>query len=70
MAGGQLAGDSGGEDEPPVLITWPWPEAAATVTDVLGRTSELRARGGQLQLPVCLTPIFVRQAPGRPGAPR
>ena len=27
-----------GEDEPPVEVTWPWPAAAATVTDVFGRT--------------------------------
>ena len=27
-----------GEDEPPVEVTWPWPAASATVTDVFGRT--------------------------------
>jgi hypothetical protein len=28
----------GGEDEPPVTITWSWPGAAAAVTDAFGQT--------------------------------
>jgi hypothetical protein len=54
-----------GEDEPPVIITWPWPAGNATVTDVFGQTSTVSSQDGQIKLPVSLTPLFVteRSAP-------
>ena len=48
-----------GEDEPPAEVTWPWPAAAATVTDVFGRTRTARCQDGQIRLPVSVTPLFV-----------
>ena len=48
-----------GEDEPPVEVTWPWPEATATLTDVFGRTWTARHQDGQIRLPVSVTPLFV-----------
>jgi hypothetical protein len=58
-----------GEDEPPVTITWPWPGAAATATDVFGQTQTLPGQDGQLRLPVSLTPLFItgQHAATRPG---
>jgi hypothetical protein len=44
----------GGEDEPPVTITWPWP---ATITDVFGQTRTVHGRDGQIRLPVSITPV-------------
>ena len=49
----------GGENEPPVTVTWPWPTAAASVTDAFGQTRTVRAGDGQLRLPVSDTPLFV-----------
>jgi hypothetical protein len=54
----------GGEDEPPVTISWPWPAATATVTDVFGRARTIQRRDGQLELPVSVTPVFVTEPPG------
>ena len=51
----------GGEDEPPVIITWPWPAAAACVTDVFGQTGIVRGHSGQIALPVSVTPLFVTE---------
>jgi hypothetical protein len=48
-----------GEDEPPVTITWPWPAATASVTDVFGQTRTIQGREGQLRLAVSGTPLFV-----------
>ena len=48
-----------GEDEPPTEVTWPWPAAAATVTDVFGRAQTTRCQHGHLRLPVSATPLFV-----------
>jgi hypothetical protein len=48
-----------GEDEPPADVTWPWPAAAAILTDVFGRTSVARRQDGQVCLPVSGTPLFV-----------
>jgi hypothetical protein len=53
----------GGEDEPAVVITWPWPAENATVTDVFGQTSTVTSQGGQMRLPVSLTPLFVAERP-------
>ena len=50
-----------GEDEPPAEVTWPWPAAAATVTDVFGRTWTARCQDGQIRLPVSVTPLFVER---------
>jgi hypothetical protein len=60
-----------GEDEPPVTVTWPWPAAAAAVTDAFGQARTARSQDGQLRLPVSVTPLFITeepasQAPGRP----
>jgi hypothetical protein len=57
----------GGEDEPPVTVTWPWPAATATVTDVFGQAQTVQGRDGQIRLPVSVTPIFVT---GQPPAAR
>lgn len=54
-----------GEDEPPTTITWPWTAEKATVTDVFGKTRSLTSHGGEIQLPVSLTPLFVEE----PSAP-
>jgi hypothetical protein len=54
----------GGEDEPPVTISWPWPAATATITDVFGRARTIQRRDGQLELPVSVTPVFVTEPPG------
>ena len=48
-----------GEDEPPAEVSWPWPAATATVTDVFGRTWTTRCQDGQIRLPVSDTPLFV-----------
>jgi hypothetical protein len=56
----------GGEDEPPVTLTWPWPAATATTTDVFGQTQTIRSRNGQIRLPVSLTPLFITGHPHRP----
>lgn len=48
-----------GEDEPPVTIGWPWAAEKATVTDVFGQTSTVTSQGGQIRLPVSVTPLFV-----------
>jgi hypothetical protein len=48
-----------GEDEPPLAITWPWPDATATVTDVFGDTRTVKAHDGHIALEVSLTPLFV-----------
>jgi hypothetical protein len=48
-----------GEDEPPLEVTWPWPAAAATVTDVFGRGWRVSGQDGQIRLPVSVTPLFV-----------
>src|SRR6266566_4645070 len=50
-----------GEDEPPVTITWPWPAAAATITDVFGQAQTVQGRDGQIRLPVSVTPVFVTE---------
>jgi hypothetical protein len=51
-----------GEDEPPAEVAWPWPAAAATVTDVFGRGWTARCQDGQIRLPVSVTPLFVEPA--------
>ena len=38
-----------GEDEPPAEVSWPWPAAGATVTDVFGRTWTTRCQDGHDQ---------------------
>ena len=58
----------GGEDEPPVTVTWPWPAAAATVTDVFGQAQTAQARDGQIELPVSVTPVFVTEQPPAAGS--
>jgi hypothetical protein len=52
-----------GEDEPPVTISWPWPAAAATVTDVFGQISTVYGRDGLIELPAGATPLFVSERP-------
>ena len=49
----------GGEDEPPVSVSWPWPGASATVTNVFGQAEAVHTAGGELRLPVSDTPVFV-----------
>jgi hypothetical protein len=58
----------GGEDEPPVTITWPWPAATATITDVFGQARTVQGRDGQIRLPVSVTPIFVTEQPPAAGS--
>src|SRR5579872_2006187 len=53
-----------GEDEPPVTVAWPWPAAAAVVTDAFGQTESVQAGDGQVELKVGATPVFVT-GPGR-----
>jgi hypothetical protein len=48
-----------GEDEPPADLSWPWPAAAATITDVFGRTWTVSGQDAQITLPVSDTPLFV-----------
>jgi hypothetical protein len=59
-----------GEDQPPVTVTWPWPAAAAAVTDAFGRSRTVSAQDGRLRLPVSDTPLFIEaslEAPEGPG---
>jgi hypothetical protein len=61
-----------GEDQPPLTVTWPWPAAAATVTNAFGHVSTVPAQNGRLRLPVSDTPLFVEaslQAPEGTGQP-
>jgi hypothetical protein len=58
----------GGEDEPPVTITWPWPAATATITDVFGQAETTQGRDGQIRLPVSVTPVFVTEQPPAAGS--
>ena len=51
-----------GEDEPPVAVTWPWPAATASVTDVFGQTETVQARDGQVELKVGVTPVFITRS--------
>src|SRR6266516_2409169 len=46
----------GGEDEPPVTITWPWSATTATITDVFGQAQTTQGQDGQIRLPVSVTP--------------
>ena len=50
-----------GEDEPPADVSWPWPAATATVTDVFGRAQTVQCQDGQIQLAVSVTPLFVEE---------
>jgi len=50
-----------GENEPPVTISWPWPAATATATDVFGQSWTIQGQDGQIRLPVSLTPLFVEE---------
>jgi hypothetical protein len=40
-------------------VAWPWPVAAATVTDAFGRTRTTRCQHAHIRLPVSATPLFV-----------
>lgn len=51
------------EDEPPAEVTWPWPAATATLTDMFGGTRTVSIQDGQIRLPVSVTPLLV-EAPG------
>jgi hypothetical protein len=42
-----------------VTVTWPWPAATATITDVFGQAQTRQGRDGQIELPVSVTPVFV-----------
>jgi hypothetical protein len=53
-----------GEDEPPVAITWPWPGAAAVVTDAFGQTETVQARDGQIELKAGVTPVYITEPGG------
>ena len=44
-------------------ITWPWPAATATITDVFGQAQTVQGRDGQIRLPVSVTPVFVTEQP-------
>jgi hypothetical protein len=48
-----------GEDEPPALIDYPWPHGKALAIDALGTPQRLDVQGGQVQLPIGVTPIFI-----------
>ena len=47
------------EDGPSADVSWPWPAATATVTDVFGHTRTATSQDGRLRLPVSVTPLFV-----------
>ncbi|MFG1863719.1 hypothetical protein [Microbispora bryophytorum] len=54
------AGDTvGGEDRPPVAVSWPWPASAATAVDAFGEPRVVEVRDGMLRLAVSDTPVFV-----------
>ena len=40
-------------------MAWPWPAAAATVTDAFGRIWTVSGQHAQIRLPVSDTPLFV-----------
>ena len=40
-------------------MSWPWHAAAATVTDVFGRSWTATSQDGHLRLPVGADPLFV-----------
>ncbi|MFI7039194.1 hypothetical protein ACIBI0_21115 [Microbispora rosea] len=54
------AGDAaGGEDRPPVAVSWPWPASAATAVDAFGEPHAVEVRDRMLRLAVSDTPVFV-----------
>ncbi|MFI7031705.1 hypothetical protein ACIBK1_23610 [Microbispora rosea] len=54
------AGDTaGGEDRPPVAVSWPWPASAATAVDAFGEPHAVEVRDRMLRLAVSDTPVFV-----------
>jgi hypothetical protein len=48
-----------GEDQPPLTVTWPWPAAAAAVTDAFGHARTVPAPDGALRLAVTGTPLLI-----------
>jgi hypothetical protein len=40
-------------------VIWPWPAAAATVTDAFGHAQTVSGPNGRIRLPVSATPLFV-----------
>jgi hypothetical protein len=48
-----------GEDQPPVLVTWPWPAASAAVTDAFGHSRIVPSQNAQLNLRVTDTPLLI-----------
>jgi hypothetical protein len=49
----------GGEDQPAVPVSWPWPARAATAVDALGGAYQAEVRDGRLHLELSDTPVFV-----------
>ncbi|WP_030505894.1 hypothetical protein [Microbispora rosea] len=50
---------AGGEDRPPVAVSWPWPASAATAVDAFGEPHAVEVRDRMLRLAVSDTPVFV-----------
>ncbi|MEV4294834.1 hypothetical protein [Microbispora rosea] len=50
---------AGGEDRPPVAVSWPWPASAATAVDAFGEPHTVEVRDRMLRLAVSDTPVFV-----------
>jgi hypothetical protein len=48
-----------GEDLPPVSVRLPWPTDSACATDALGQEHDVDVGGGQLQVAVSDTPVFI-----------
>jgi len=48
-----------GEDEPAVRVILPWTDGTCVVTDAFGAARAERPAGGQVVLPVSVTPLFV-----------
>ncbi|HTP18027.1 MAG TPA: YceI family protein [Solirubrobacteraceae bacterium] len=48
-----------GEDEPPIVVEWPWPYEHAVAVDALGVEHGVALDDGHLTLSVSVTPMFV-----------
>jgi hypothetical protein len=48
-----------GEDEPPVIVDWPWPHPSARVVDAFGAEERLAVSGDMVRLRVSVTPFFL-----------
>lgn len=48
-----------GEAQPPVTVSWPWDDSAATAVDAFGEPHPVEVRDRRLRLSVSDTPVFV-----------